>query len=67
MAQASVHGVAIDRLANYAAPAHTLGPALVIGYSRLADHAYTTAVTRLCAALAETRRPGPAASDQQQR
>jgi GntR family transcriptional regulator/MocR family aminotransferase len=59
VAQAAVHGVAIDRLANYAAAAHSLGPALVIGYSRPADHAYTTAVTRLCAALAETARPGP--------
>ena len=67
MAQAAVHGVAIDRLPNYTAAAHTLGPALVIGYSRPAHHAYTTAVTRLCAALAETSRLGPAAADQQQR
>jgi GntR family transcriptional regulator / MocR family aminotransferase len=58
VAQAAVHGVAIDRLANYAAAGHRLGPALVIGYSRPAEHAYTAAVTRLCAALAEIRGRG---------
>jgi hypothetical protein len=50
------YGVAVDGLAGYATAAHTAGPALVVGYSRPAAHAYTTAITRLCAALAEARR-----------
>jgi GntR family transcriptional regulator / MocR family aminotransferase len=53
IARAAAHGVAVDGLASYATAAHTAGPALVIGYSRPAAHAYTTAITRLCAALAE--------------
>jgi GntR family transcriptional regulator/MocR family aminotransferase len=58
IARAAAHGVAVDGLASYATTAHTTGPALVIGYSRPAAHAYTTAITRLCAALAESGRPG---------
>lgn len=51
IARAVAHGVAVDGLASYATNAHTRGPALVVGYSKPADHAYTTAITRLCAAL----------------
>jgi GntR family transcriptional regulator / MocR family aminotransferase len=55
--RAARHGVAVQGLRSFAetsgraAPAH--GPALVIGYGRPADHAFSTAVGRLCAALAE--------------
>ena len=55
------HGVAVDGLAAYTATGYERGPALVIGYGRPAEHAFTTAVGRLCAALAETgdgNRPG---------
>ncbi len=52
--RAARHGVAVDGLRLYTAPGHERGPALVIGYGRPAEHAFTTAVGRLCAALAET-------------
>jgi GntR family transcriptional regulator / MocR family aminotransferase len=55
IARAAGHGVAVDGLAAYTAPGHERGPALVIGYGRPAEHAFTTAVGRLGAALAETR------------
>jgi GntR family transcriptional regulator/MocR family aminotransferase len=54
---AARHGVAVDGLRHYAAedPDGTGRPeALVIGYGRPAEHAFTTALSRLCAALAET-------------
>jgi GntR family transcriptional regulator/MocR family aminotransferase len=53
IARAVRHGVAVDGLAGYTAAGHERGPALVVGYGRPADHAFTTAVGRLCAALAE--------------
>ncbi len=56
--RAASHGVAVDGLRLYTAPGHERGPALVIGYGRPAEHAFTTAVGRLCAALAEPGRPG---------
>jgi len=50
------HGVAIDGLEHYRAGD---GPAgLVIGYGRPPEHAYTTALARLCAVLAGWA-PGP--------
>jgi GntR family transcriptional regulator/MocR family aminotransferase len=52
VARAARHGVAVDGLRMYTAPGYERGPALVIGYGRPAEHAYTTAVGRLCAALA---------------
>jgi GntR family transcriptional regulator/MocR family aminotransferase len=52
IARAAMHGVAVDGLGSYTAPGHERGPALVIGYGRPAEHAFTTAVSRLCAALA---------------
>jgi GntR family transcriptional regulator / MocR family aminotransferase len=54
VARAAGHGVAVDGLRVYTAPGHERGPALVVGYGRPAEHAYTTAVGRLCAALAGT-------------
>jgi GntR family transcriptional regulator / MocR family aminotransferase len=51
---AARHGVAVDGLRMYTAPGFERGPALVVGYGRPAEHAFTTAVGRLCAALAET-------------
>ena len=54
VAAAARHGVAVDGLRQYTAPGHERGPALVVGYGRPAEHAFTTAIGRLCAALAET-------------
>jgi GntR family transcriptional regulator/MocR family aminotransferase len=54
VARAARHGVAVEGLSAFAAAGHQRGPALVIGYGRPADHAFTTAVSRLCAALAES-------------
>ncbi len=56
--RAASHGVAVDGLRLYTAPGHERGPALVIGYGRPAEHAFTTAVGRLCAALAEPGHSG---------
>ena len=57
VARAARHGVAVQGLASYTVPGHEREPALVIGFGRPAEHAFTTAVARLCAALSE---PGPA-------
>ncbi len=54
VARAARHGVAVQGLSDFAAVGHRRGPALVIGYGRPTDHAFTTAVSRLCAALAES-------------
>jgi GntR family transcriptional regulator/MocR family aminotransferase len=54
VARAAAHGVAVDGLRVYTAPGHEREPALVVGYGRPAEHAFTTAVSRLCAALAES-------------
>jgi len=50
---AADRGVTVEGLGRFAAADHHRGPALVIGYGRPAEHAFTTAVGRLCAALAE--------------
>jgi GntR family transcriptional regulator / MocR family aminotransferase len=53
VARAARHGVAVEGLGSYAAEASaSRGPALVVGYGRPAEHAFTTAISRLCAALA---------------
>jgi GntR family transcriptional regulator / MocR family aminotransferase len=44
-------GVVVDGLASYAAPGHARGPSLVVGYGTPPEHAYSTAVARLRAAL----------------
>jgi GntR family transcriptional regulator/MocR family aminotransferase len=51
IARAAARGVAIEGLGDYALRDHTRGPALVIGYATPPDHAYTTAVARLTAAI----------------
>jgi GntR family transcriptional regulator / MocR family aminotransferase len=48
---AAVRGLAIEGLGSYALSDHVRGPALVIGYATLPEHAYTTALARLTAAL----------------
>jgi GntR family transcriptional regulator / MocR family aminotransferase len=53
VARAAARGVAVDGLAEYALGDHTRGPALVIGYATPPEHAYTTALARLTAAIAE--------------
>ncbi|MGZ4435683.1 MAG: MocR-like pyridoxine biosynthesis transcription factor PdxR, partial [Trebonia sp.] len=61
VARASQHGVAVDGLERYRVgkgPSGGDGRAgLVIGYGRPPEHAFTTALARLCAAL-----PGPSAA-----
>jgi hypothetical protein len=59
---ASEHGVAIDGLGHYRAggaspgdDGHQARAGLVIGYGRPPEHAYTTALARLCAVLADLR------------
>jgi GntR family transcriptional regulator/MocR family aminotransferase len=51
IARAAARGVAIEGLGDYALGEHTRGPALVIGYATPPDHAYTTALARLTAAI----------------
>ena len=59
---ASEHGVAIDGLGHYRAGRASPGAddpqvraGLVIGYGRPPEHAYTTALARLCAVLTDLR------------
>jgi GntR family transcriptional regulator/MocR family aminotransferase len=52
---AARRGLAIEGLSSYAAPGMGHPPALVVGYGRPPDHAFSTALARLCAVLAETR------------
>ena len=59
---ASEHGVAIDGLGHYQAggtgadeDGHGVRAGLVIGYGRPPEHAYTMALARLCAVLADLR------------
>jgi GntR family transcriptional regulator/MocR family aminotransferase len=51
IARAGRHGLAVDGLASYTAPGGHHAPALVIGYGRPPDHAFTTALARLCTVL----------------
>jgi GntR family transcriptional regulator/MocR family aminotransferase len=48
---AAQRGVALSGLAEFAAPGHSGPPALVIGYGRPPEHAYTATLARLDAAL----------------
>jgi GntR family transcriptional regulator/MocR family aminotransferase len=66
VAKAAAHGLAIEGLASFHAGGASHGPALVIGYGRPPEHAFTTALARLAAVLAEpghraagARAPGP--------
>jgi GntR family transcriptional regulator/MocR family aminotransferase len=49
--RAAARGVTVEGLGGYALREHTRGPALVIGYATPPDHAYTTALARLTAAI----------------
>ncbi len=51
VARAWRHGVAVQGLASYTVPGYERDPALVIGFGRPAEHAFTSAVARLCAAM----------------
>ena len=51
IARAGARGVAVEGLGGYALGDHARGPALVIGYATPPDHAYTTALARLTAAI----------------
>ena len=61
IAQAAARGLAIDGLASYQTGGPQHGPALVIGYGRPADYAFTTALARLGAVLAGRAAPAAAA------
>jgi len=52
VARAAGHGLALEGLDSFRAPGASADRAgLVIGYGRPAEHAYTTALARLCAVL----------------
>jgi GntR family transcriptional regulator/MocR family aminotransferase len=53
VARAAARGVAVEGLGDYALRDHARGPGLVIGYAAPPDHAYTTALARLTAAIQE--------------
>jgi GntR family transcriptional regulator/MocR family aminotransferase len=53
VAAARERGVAVEALAAYGATAQMHAPALVVGYGTPPQHAFSTAVARLCAALAD--------------
>jgi GntR family transcriptional regulator / MocR family aminotransferase len=50
---AAHRGVAVSGLATFSFGAHARGPALVVGYATPPDHLFTSAVSRLSAALSE--------------
>jgi GntR family transcriptional regulator/MocR family aminotransferase len=51
IARAAARGVAITGLGEYALGEHSRGPALVVGYATPPEHAYSTALARLTAAI----------------
>jgi GntR family transcriptional regulator/MocR family aminotransferase len=55
MAAATRRGLALSGLNEFAAAGSRHRPALVVGFAAPPAHAFTTAVARLCAALAECR------------
>lgn len=59
VSRAAARGLALEGLGVYAASdaAATHEPALVVGYAKPPEHAFTGAVARLVATLAEGRRP----------
>jgi GntR family transcriptional regulator / MocR family aminotransferase len=56
IARAAARGLALSGLQEYAAPGARHPPALVVGFGTPPAHAFTTAVARLCAILAEPNR-----------
>ena len=54
VSRAAGHGLALEGLHHYsAAQRYARGPSLVVGYGTPPEHAFTGAVARLCAVLAE--------------
>jgi len=51
VARAAARGLDLEPLGDYALHDHTRGPALVIGYATPPEHAYTSALARLTAAI----------------
>jgi GntR family transcriptional regulator/MocR family aminotransferase len=51
IARAAEHGLALEGLESFQASSRNNRAGLVIGYGRPAEHAYTTALARLCAVL----------------
>ena len=58
IAAASERGVAVEGLGTFTRPGHDHPPALVVGYATPPDHAYSTAVARLVAALGSATAAG---------
>jgi GntR family transcriptional regulator / MocR family aminotransferase len=52
--RAARRGLGVEGLGSYARGGHTRGPALVIGYAAPPEHAFTGALARLCATLADS-------------
>jgi GntR family transcriptional regulator / MocR family aminotransferase len=52
--RAADRGLAVEGLAGFSVAAHEHPPALVVGYATPPEHAFTTALARLCAALETT-------------
>jgi GntR family transcriptional regulator/MocR family aminotransferase len=59
IARAAARGLALLGLARDRAGAQDLGPALVVGYATPPGHAFSAAVARLCAVLAEPGQRSP--------
>ncbi|HVT70263.1 MAG TPA: aminotransferase class I/II-fold pyridoxal phosphate-dependent enzyme [Trebonia sp.] len=57
VARAAARGLALHGLGRYALREHTHGAALVVGYAAPPDHGYSTALTRLTAALRDLAGP----------
>jgi GntR family transcriptional regulator/MocR family aminotransferase len=51
LAAAAARRLALEGLGAYAAAAHDLGPALVLGYAKPPEHAFAAALARLIAIL----------------
>ncbi len=58
IARAAEHGLALLGLGTYADEPHEHPPALVVGYAKPPQHAFTAALARLSAVLAEAARSG---------
>ena len=53
LARAAARGLALQGLAGCRAGGQELGPAVIVGYATPPAHAFSAAVARLCAVLAE--------------
>ncbi len=57
VARAADRGLALEGLSGYADAASDRRPAVVIGYAKPPEHAFTGAIARLCATLTSVRPP----------